>query len=57
VAAGVAWPMPDIVPKALTLRHVVTPRPVRMLLWCGAMSGAVVCAMWEGKPELVFTGR
>jgi hypothetical protein len=49
VVAGAAWPMPDVVPKALTLRHVAQ-----------AKAGADAAVVWrrvEGKPELVFMGR
>ena len=49
MTAGAAWPMPDIVPKALTLRHLAQ-----------AKAGADAAVVWrhvEGRPELVFTGR
>lgn len=49
MAAVAAEPMPDIVPKALTLRHVAQ-----------AKAGADAAVVWrhvEGKPELVFMGR
>jgi len=49
VAAGAGEPMPDIVARALTLRHEAQ-----------AKAGADAAVVWrhvEGKPELVFMGR